>query len=108
MGNLDCNTPMQRNKDGRFAPGNTLCRAGFQAMLNKHFDGDKAAFNAWFAQLGRYAYGLNYRRRGADMFWYPVWIKACFRTHPGTPASFMHQWRQSSALDVSFYQGEPF
>ena len=81
MGNLDCNTPMQRNKDGRFAPGNTLCRAGFQAMLNKHFDGDKAAFNVWFGQLG-------------------------YRVH--SPAVFMHQWRQSSAYDVNFYESEPF
>ena len=31
-----------------------------------------------------------------------------FRIHPGTPADFMQYWRQSSALDVDFYRGEPF
>ena len=108
MGNSDCNTPMQRNKDGTFAKGNTVCYSGFAALLNRHFDGDKQAFSAWFAQLGRYAYGLNWKRSGRDFFYYEPWVKACFRIHPGTPADFMQYWRQSSALDVNFYQGEPF
>ena len=108
MSNTDFNTGVQRDEKGRFAPGNTICSAGFQAMLNKHFQGDRTAFNAWFAQLGRYAYGLNYKRSGRDFFYYEPWVKCIFRIHPGTPNDFMQQWRLSSAYDVNFYNGEPF
>ena len=83
-------------------------KLGWKALVRNQFDNDELAAKAWLAQLGRYAYGLNFRRRGADMFWYPVWIKSCFRTHPGTPASFMQQWRLSCAQDVEFYTGAPF
>jgi len=108
MSNLDFNTGVQRDEKGRFAPGNTISRAGFAAMLNKHFDGNRTAFNAWFAQLGRYAYGLNWKRSGLDFFYYEPWVKACFRTHPGRPHEFMTFWRNSAANDVEFYQGGPF
>lgn len=74
-------TRVQRDLKGRFAPGNTVCYQGFAANLRRNFGGDKAAFNVWFGQLG-------------------------YRVH--SPAVFMQQWRQSSAYDVNFYQGEPF
>ena len=74
-------TRVERDLKGRFAPGNKLCYQGFAAMLNKHFQGDKSAFNVWFGQLG-------------------------YRVH--SPAVFMHQWRQSSALEVDFYQEPGF
>jgi len=83
-------------------------KLGWKALVRNKFDNDELAAKTWLAQLGRYAYGLNYRRRGADMFWYPTWVKACFRTHPGRPHEFMTFWRNSAANDVEFYQGEPF
>ncbi|MFN8495682.1 MAG: hypothetical protein U0350_49275 [Caldilineaceae bacterium] len=92
----------ERDEHGRFTRGNTICQQGFQAMLDRHFDGDRAAFRAWFAQLGRFAYGLNYKRKGKDFDYYEPWVKPCFRLHPGTPVVFMQQWRNCLA-DVNFY-----
>lgn len=97
--------PPDRDERGRFTRGNRIAYQGFQAILNRHFDSDRVAFRAWFSQLGLYVYGLNYRRRGPDFDYYPVWVKPCFRIHPGKPCDFMRQRRQQSA-DVNFYASE--
>lgn len=95
-----------RDSLGRFTRGNTISRQGFDAMLNRHFDGDRAAFNSWFAQLGKWSYGLAYRRQGVDSHYYPRWVKTCFRLHPGRPADFMRMWRAGGVeQDINFMEG---
>lgn len=99
-------TQVDRDERGRFTRGNRIAYQGFQAMLDRYFDGDRVAFRVWFSQLGLYAYGLNYKRRGRDYAYYPTWVKPCFRIHPGTPVQFMRNWRNSLNHDANFYGSE--
>lgn len=39
-------------------------KAGVQAHIDKHFDGDREKFNEWLASVGRETYGRNYAEMG--------------------------------------------
>ena len=87
-----------RDGRGRFTPGNPhashggrrraevldpdrrseIARAGFDAMVATHFDGDAKAAAAWLGELGAWANDRVYAALGMGKF-----------AHPGDPASYL-------------------
>jgi len=43
-------------------------RRGYESMVERHFDGDQDAANAWLAAKGRYVADETYRRWGLGKF----------------------------------------
>lgn len=80
-----------RDYRGRFVPGNQVAALGWAGLVAKRFNNDQAAAKAWIGQLGRWAYGLNYRRADGE---YMPWVKPGFRQHPGKPEQFAAEYAQ--------------
>ncbi len=80
-----------RDSLGRFVQGNQIARQGWAGLVARRFQGDECAARAWVGQLGRWAYGLNYRRADGE---YLPWVKPGFRQHPGQPESFAQEYSQ--------------
>ncbi|TXG77461.1 hypothetical protein E6Q11_02745 [Candidatus Dojkabacteria bacterium] len=95
------------NRDalGRFTTGNQVAYAGWQGLVQRRFAGDRAAARAWFAQLGRWAYGLNYRKPNGE---YARWVKQPFRQHPGQPETFAAEYRQRFEFSLADVQPMEF
>lgn len=80
-----------RDNLGRFVAGHTHASKGWAALVQKRFEGDGVAAREWLAQLGRYGYGLAYYHPAKG---YAIFVKECFRVHPGSPEQFLAEWRQ--------------
>jgi hypothetical protein len=91
-----------RDNQGRFTSGNQVAALGWAGLVERRFAGDRAAARAWVGQLGRWAYGLNYRKPDGQ---YQPWVKPTFRQHPGQPETFTAEYRQR--LEFSLSDVEP-
>lgn len=78
-----------RDAQGRFVTGNQVALQGWAGLVRQRFGGDEATAKAWVGQLGRWAYGLNYRNADGQ---YMPWVKPGFRQHPGRPEQFTQDY----------------
>lgn len=72
-----------RDAQGRFLPGNQVCKLGWRALVGKRFGGDEDAARGWFARVGAYTYA---RMALGDS---PLQWRLVFWEHPGSPEEFM-------------------
>lgn len=78
-------TTPQRDEKGRFLPGNTVSKLGWQGLVNKHFGGNADLAKQWLRLCGDYGYGrcFFHPKHG-----YPSWVKKRFRTPPPSPSDY--------------------
>lgn len=105
---------MNRNCKGQFVPGNSIARKGgkararalkperrsaiarmgWDAMVDKHFEGDQEAAKRWWGAIGAWASDVAAGYAG-------TWMQA-FR-HPGPPHEFLErlEYERRYALDFT-------
>jgi hypothetical protein len=76
-----------RDRKGRFQAGNQVCYQGWQALVQKRFQGDEQACKAWWSAWGAYHSDFPYHGTSIQKF-FP----------PPPPEEFLAQRRQALAL----------
>jgi sarcosine oxidase delta subunit len=87
---------MDRDRWGRFVPGNRVCYRGCLGLVAGPFQGDITAARAWLGQLGAHTYARQCLQ-GTPLEWR---LEAIWK-HPGTCEQFLNQWRQSLAFNLT-------
>lgn len=87
---------MDRDERGRFVARNTLCYAGWQALVEKRFGGNEEKCKEWWGRMGAFTYAKMALEGTPNAGKLPYW-------HPGSPEQFLErQSRMSPDNDVDF------
>jgi hypothetical protein len=87
----------ERDRKGRFQPGNQVCYQGWQGLVQKRFAGDEQACREWWGRMGAWHYDTVYRNIGLGAI-----------PHPGTPEEFLQRKRSALAFKLEELPDLPF
>lgn len=70
-----------RDSKGRFVAGHSVAKSGWDGLVSKRFNGDRAAAREWLGQVGAWAYA---RQTGI--------VRSYAFQYPGTPEQFLEKF----------------